>query len=677
MSSGSPSIGDGVVPKFDMHIYTFVLTVDEVKSLVEEYLISLDLHPCVSPSVLTMNNLQDDKIGIYDKYLELPYMPCREGIKILVYPSPTGVRAEDVCRLRENMIDLRPVHLTMLYEIGLTTIWKHVGHRPVFEDGEETGDIIALRSRCPEVSGLVKGPLLRRMKLLLSTLPHLCLSDPKSLKNMIIRRLSSTKMKGSFAAKRKAQAAKDKAAGKRSAAEVTSRRTKKKKTTPLSFALSESEGGDSNHRGSDTHHSASPLNTIIQGNVDPTAGGGGLTLESVSYAEDDMDHNLDKVDDGTEVNSPLPERSPEPQHTTHSDEGTHAHSGRYFLHHDEEDAQAHRHASGFVVSSSSGGSSRQVFPQRNPGGDGAGGSSRGDMAPPAPFVPAWRLTTHPILNDTESCRDMMINLATLAVQDQQSRLSDYQAPQCSWLTKTQNQLVDVIHKWNKLADDHKNLQQEHLGCAGKEASLVEKLAAVKKKKDDLLDKSREQAKSIKQLEEDLASKISSLAESEGTASSLKGDLERLTVDLSHAEIVRHNYVRQLLPTAFQRFLSSDENKKSLSDVFNIFQKRIDISGISSKLESSNWSQSSILFSSSLTSLKNGSISGYIVMIPTPKSLIALVIRRNDLSKITPGKDGASLVEIRGVKRCTTIAITYDFGVTAGELHRTNKIVRRT
>nr|GEZ86443.1 hypothetical protein [Tanacetum cinerariifolium] len=45
--------------------------------------------------------------------------------------------------------------------------------------------------------------------------------------------------------KRKAQAAKDKVGGKRPAAEQASRQTKKKKTIPLSFALSGSEVDDS------------------------------------------------------------------------------------------------------------------------------------------------------------------------------------------------------------------------------------------------------------------------------------------------------------------------------------------------------------------------------------------------------------------------------------------------
>ncbi|GKB31391.1 hypothetical protein Tco_0870792 [Tanacetum coccineum] len=175
----------------------------------------------------------------------------------------------------------------------------------------------------------------------------------------------------------------------------------------------------------------------------------------------------------------------------------------------------------------------------------------------------------------------MINLATPAVRDQQSRLSDYQALQRSWfelgrgtlaqvdllqryesltedygelyqahrscgdvldrLTETRNQLLDVVRSRNKLADDHKILQQEYLGCA---------------------------VGRIRNLEEELASKTSSLSEAQNSISTLKGDLEHLTVDLSQNEIVRHNYTRQMLPTVFKRFLSSNEYKQSLTEVFN-------------------------------------------------------------------------------------------------------------
>nr|GEW16421.1 hypothetical protein [Tanacetum cinerariifolium] len=80
------------------------------------------------------------------------------------------------------------------------------------------------------------------------------------------------------------------------------------------------------------------------------------------------------------------------------------------------------------------------------------------------------------------------------------------------------------------------LEQEHQGCAGKEAAFVEKLTVVEKKKDGLLDKIRAYKDRIKQLKEAIASKTSSMSEAENVAGTLKGDLERLTVDLNHAEI---------------------------------------------------------------------------------------------------------------------------------------------
>ncbi|GJT41907.1 retrovirus-related pol polyprotein from transposon TNT 1-94 [Tanacetum coccineum] len=260
-----------------------------------------------------------------------------------------------------------------------------------------------------------------------------------------------------LAANRKAQSTKDKVAGKRLGAKGTSRRTKKKKTTPLSFALDESEGDYSNRSGSRTHHSTSPLITIIPDDVNPTAGGGSLALESVSHAENNVDNSLDNVEDGTEANSPSIDHSLKPQHSNHSDEYKHVHSGGDGLHHDERDEQAHRHASGsfgHVASSSFGGDvTRLLFSSI------ASSSQQGDAVSPTPFIPAWNLTTHSILNNTESCRDMMINLATPAVRDQHSRLSDYQALQCSWLELGRGTLVqiDLLQRYEALNDDYREL----------------------------------------------------------------------------------------------------------------------------------------------------------------------------------------------------------------------------
>ncbi|GKC23763.1 hypothetical protein Tco_1025913 [Tanacetum coccineum] len=429
MSSGSQTVGDAVVPKFDMHVYTSVLTSNEVKNLDAEYAIPLDLHPCVPPSSLTMNRLPVDKIV------------ATSMSQFLKFSMAGGVRVGKGTALAAN-------------------------EKVVEYENERF-----------------------------------------------------------LAAKRKAQEAKDRAVGKRAATEGASNRPKKKKTTPLSFALSDSEVDGSN--------------------------------QSVNRTEEDTGHHLDNVEDTTKVNYPLSGHSPRSQHSTPSDEDTQVRSGGDKLHHNVRDELAHTHTSGstneyltmlfpffslslqfvlssFVsghgVSSSSIGSHRQAFLRRNPGGDGVGSSLRGDVGLPVPFVPGWNLTTHSILNDAESCRDMMINLATPAVRDQQNRLSDYQALQRSWfelgrgalaqidilqryeahnedyeelyeshrscqdvsdrLTKTQNQLVDTIRSRNKLSDDYKALQQVHLGCVRKEADLTDKLAAVEKEMDDLLIKTK-------------------------------------------------------------------------------------------------------------------------------------------------------------------------------------------
>nr|GEU40757.1 hypothetical protein [Tanacetum cinerariifolium] len=421
MSFGSQTVGDDVVLKFDINVYTSVLTFDEVKNLVAEYTIPLDLHPNVSPSGLTMNRLPADKIGTI-RFLKM--------VKELLLP---------VCLSFSS-------------------------------------------SRWPKVFMLVRGPLLRLMKSFLSVLPNLYLSMPRSQRNLTIRRLSSMRTRGFL-------------------------RPKGRPKLPKTKLLE--KGDDSTCIGSGTYHSALPINTIIPDDVDPAIGEGSLVLESIRREEDDPDRGLDNVKDGTETDSPPINHPFGSQHSDRSNKDTHVHSGG--LHHDKGDEQAHRHASGHEVSSSSGGSARWAFPKRNPSGDGAGSSLRGDAVPPNLF----------------------------------SRLSDYQALQRLWFKLGHEALaqIDLLQWYEALNDDYKDLYKshrscgdEHLGCVGKEAGLVEKLVVVEKEKDNLLDKNREEEERIRRLEKELASKTSSLTKAESSVSTLKGDLECLTVDISHAEI---------------------------------------------------------------------------------------------------------------------------------------------
>ncbi|GJS91339.1 hypothetical protein Tco_0773975 [Tanacetum coccineum] len=538
MSSGSQSVGDVVVPKFDMHVNQSVLTSDEVNSLVVEYTIPLDLHPCVPPSGLTMNRLPPDKIGAL-VLLRAPFGEGRHQDSSVAEPPPIGVRAEYIRRLCEHIIDLLPVPPAMLYAVGLTTVWKHVGHHSVFKYGD--GKVATSMSqflKFPMAGGVRvgKGTALAANEVIPQhTTPPLP-SGSQIPEKSDHQRVVEVENERVLAAKRKAQTAKDKAVGKR-AAEGASQRTKKKKTTPLSFALSDSEADESNRSGSGTHHSASPLNTIIP-NEDGLATS--LLSEPVTQTEEGTDQPLDNVEDTTEANSPQFEHSPQYQQSDHSGEDTQT----------VRSGPERTHASGSAghgVSSTSGGSHRLAFPARHPGGDGAGSSLRRDAVTPA-------------------------------VRSQQSRLSDYQALQRSWfelgrgalaqidilrryealnedygelfeshrscravsdrLTETQNQLLDTVQSRNQLSEDHKALQQVHLGCVGKEADLVEKLAAMEKERDDLLDRDRER----------------------GAHPAVGGGsrLQDFLLDRDR-RCCRHT----------KGLLSSDEYRKSLSDVFNL------------------------------------------------------------------------------------------------------------
>nr|GEV38687.1 hypothetical protein [Tanacetum cinerariifolium] len=588
MSSGSQNTGDAVVSKFDIHVYTFILTSDEVKNLVTEYVIPLDLHPCVPFSGLTMNRLSIDKIALSNIFAVIgsPLNVVR-GKEVnrhqasgVVDPAFTGVCTEDIRRLCKNVIDLCPVHPAMLYAIGLTTIWKHVGHHLVFKDGEGNGNIMALPL-------FVKGTALVARE----AIPyHTNLPLPfgsQIPKKYDHQRVVEYENEMVLAAKRKAQAAKDKADRKRAATEGASQRTKKNKTGPLSFALSDSEEDESSHSGSRTHHSASPLNTIISNETEPVTRGDGLILESVTRAKEDIDQPLDNVEDTTEVNTFLFEHSLCFQHSNPSDEEKHnvrSEPARTYASGSIERFLASLPSSslyfskssylillflGHGVSSSFGGSHRRAFPRRNPGGDGS--SLRRDVSLPEPFVPTWNLTTHSILNDAKSFQYMMVNLDTPAVRSQQSRLSDYQALQRSWFELGHEALtqINILQRYEALNEDYEELFESHRSCRDVSDRLTETQNQLLDARDDLLDKDQEREERIKQLEADLASKTSSLTAEEGVVNIIKGDLECLTVDLGQAEIVRHNYVRQLLLTVVQRLLSSGGYNKSLTDVFNL------------------------------------------------------------------------------------------------------------
>ncbi|GJZ03686.1 hypothetical protein Tco_0536961 [Tanacetum coccineum] len=112
----SESLKVVVFPKFDMHIYTLELTLSELKTTVNEYCIPLDLHPHLPPPGMTMNRLPSRYIGLYIEQLE-------QGD--LHDDFLTNYNENDVARLSEFLVPLRPSPCHLLYVCGLTMACQH------------------------------------------------------------------------------------------------------------------------------------------------------------------------------------------------------------------------------------------------------------------------------------------------------------------------------------------------------------------------------------------------------------------------------------------------------------------------------------------------------------------------------------------------------------------------
>nr|GEW13267.1 hypothetical protein [Tanacetum cinerariifolium] len=160
------------------------------------------------------------------------------------------------------------------------------------------------------------------MKQLFSTLLYLCHLELQSRRSLTTKKVVEHEDEMVLAAKRKAQAAKSKAANKRPGPEGPSRRTKRKKIDPTLMALDKSEQEDSSQSGSETHHYASPLTTVISDNVNVGTGASNQALQDVEKEEEKTrnDSNLttNDVNEEGEINSPHLTFSPYFVHSMHS-----------------------------------------------------------------------------------------------------------------------------------------------------------------------------------------------------------------------------------------------------------------------------------------------------------------------------------------------------------------------
>ncbi|GJT75340.1 hypothetical protein Tco_1042065 [Tanacetum coccineum] len=107
-----------VLPKFDMHVYTSELTSSELKSVIEEYSIPMNLHPRLPPLGMTIDRLPSWHIGLYIKQLEqgglrVPFSSFFLAVvkHFGVHVSqlvPMGVNRVTIFEIRCMILDVRP-----------------------------------------------------------------------------------------------------------------------------------------------------------------------------------------------------------------------------------------------------------------------------------------------------------------------------------------------------------------------------------------------------------------------------------------------------------------------------------------------------------------------------------------------------------------------------------------
>ncbi|GKB55834.1 hypothetical protein Tco_0912020 [Tanacetum coccineum] len=174
MAEQDPFVEVVKVPKFDMPFYESKLSKTDVKALAKKYDIPLDLHPCAPSEGWTVDKLPEEVIGkgaggkIFrktfsrmkgwkNKSLFLDWRAIPDAMAWRHHDSdindvlPDGdYNVSNARTLVENIIDLHPMPLGLLFVAGLATTWDFPGFQPIFKDtrgnGKEKKKIKAARA---------------------------------------------------------------------------------------------------------------------------------------------------------------------------------------------------------------------------------------------------------------------------------------------------------------------------------------------------------------------------------------------------------------------------------------------------------------------------------------------------------------------------------------------------
>ncbi|GJT23750.1 hypothetical protein Tco_0893687 [Tanacetum coccineum] len=148
-----------VLPKFDMHIYTSDLTSSELKEVVEEYCIPLDLHPRLPHPDMTMNRLPSRYIGLYIEQLEQGGLRVPFSSFFLAVIKHFGVHVSQLVPMGVNRVilfEVRCISLGINPSVSLFRVFYKLckqGHWFSFENKTGRGT----RKCFKEVTSSLKG----------------------------------------------------------------------------------------------------------------------------------------------------------------------------------------------------------------------------------------------------------------------------------------------------------------------------------------------------------------------------------------------------------------------------------------------------------------------------------------------------------------------------------------
>lgn len=212
------------------------------------------------------------------------------------------------------------------------------------------------------------------------------------------------------------------------------------------------------------------------------------------------------------------------------------------------------------------------------------------------------------MNNSNVCRDMMINLATPGEEKYLDTHYDSDAIQRAWLLLGKNATAqaDLIFRYESLLGDHqkltathevcdktfadnwknfgemaeelKKVKDEHAECANvdlegmkklrlEHASLEDRVSQLETEKEEWRKVSGDQAEKIKLLEAQLKDTRLKLSDEEMACQELRQEKQDIAIAAGNAEVDRNRIVNEFIPEVVRRLLSSHEFKTTLAACF--------------------------------------------------------------------------------------------------------------